>query len=159
LNNQRISLGGWPTDAFNYIQKNGIVSNTYPFINKDSNCQKFRHKHILNPRPFVKITEEQLDGNEELLKRIVHSKGPVVVAIHITVELMLYSGGVYVDDTCNKVDVNHAVVICGYGDDPDRGPYWTIRNSWVRVDEFRNFVLRVSRNISSRVLTGVNLDT
>lgn len=58
----------------------------------------------------MRIVEEQLDGDEELLKRIVHAKGPVIAAIYITQELMLYAGGVYKDDTAPKDEVNHAVV-------------------------------------------------
>ena len=41
-----------------------------------------------------------------------------------------YAGGVFADDSGTN-NVNHAVLIVGYGVDADSGlAYWKIRNSW-----------------------------
>ena len=43
----------------------------------------------------------------------------------------LYWGGVF--DGCDydqDIVVNHAVLLVGYGTDPDEGDYWLIKNSW-----------------------------
>jgi C1A family cysteine protease len=37
--------------------------------------------------------------------------------------------GVLDDPECGK-DINHAVLLVGYGDDPEAGPYWLVKNSW-----------------------------
>jgi cathepsin L len=54
--------------------------------------------------------------------------GPLAVAI-VGREIQGYESGVI--DTCNKnFVVDHAVVMMGYGNDPNYGMYWNIRNSW-----------------------------
>jgi len=54
--------------------------------------------------------------------------GPLAVAI-VGKEIMSYNRGVI--DSCNKnFVVDHAVVMMGYGVDPNAGMYWNIRNSW-----------------------------
>lgn len=67
-------------------------------------------RRMVEARSFVRVVEEELNGNEELLKRIVNAKGPVVVVMHINELILGYGGGVYIDDLCPKDDVNHAVV-------------------------------------------------
>lgn len=45
-----------------------------------------------------------------------------------------YSGGVYtgcsVKYNSNQTDLNHLMVVEGYGTDPEYGDYWLVRNSW-----------------------------
>lgn len=102
--------GGWPTDAFNYVKKNGISDAAYLYVNAEAQCAMKKHKKGLVNNVIQKIVEENLDGDEEKMKRIVNAKGPVVVAIHISNDLLAYGGGVYIDDLCSKTEVNHAVV-------------------------------------------------
>ena len=58
--------------------------------------------------------------------------GPVSVAYQVVEDFMLYSGGVYTSDKCKQgvQDVNHAVLVVGYGRSQVDGPYWIIKNSW-----------------------------
>jgi hypothetical protein len=39
------------------------------------------------------LVEEQLQGDEDLLKRIIAAKGPVVASIHIGEDMFTYGGG------------------------------------------------------------------
>ncbi len=41
-----------------------------------------------------------------------------------------YETGVF--NGCNQVnpDIDHAVILDGYGTDPQLGDYWLVRNSW-----------------------------
>jgi cathepsin L len=56
--------------------------------------------------------------------------GPVVINV-AAAGWGLYSHGVFDDDKGTTRDVNHAVVLEGYGTDEETGQdYWLIRNSW-----------------------------
>ena len=46
-----------------------------------------------------------------------------------SIEFRTYSGKVITGTTCGT-RLNHSVVIVGYGDDPEAGHYYLIRNSW-----------------------------
>lgn len=56
-------------------------------------------------------------------------KGPVAVSVDAST-WSPYSGGVF--DGCNQgsPEVDHVVLLVGYGSDPKLGDYWLIRNSW-----------------------------
>lgn len=60
----------------------------------------------------------------------VATMGPVVVSVAAS-GWGLYKGGIYNDDDAETRDINHAVVLEGYGTDEETGEdYWLIRNSW-----------------------------
>lgn len=102
--------GGWPTDALNYVKKNGISEASYSYVNSETQCSIKRHKKGLNVNAIQKVTEEYLDGDEEKMTRILNAKGPLVGAMHINNDILSYGGGVYIDDKCSKTEINHAVV-------------------------------------------------
>lgn len=54
--------------------------------------------------------------------------------------------GVYSDPECtnNEDDLKHAMVLVGYGEDPQDGAYWILRNSWGK-DWGENGYIRVRR--------------
>src|SRR5690606_21016880 len=41
-----------------------------------------------------------------------------------------YESGVFDGCNQNQPDINHAVLLVGYGEDSQHGPYWLVRNSW-----------------------------
>jgi C1A family cysteine protease len=68
-------------------------------------------------------------NNYEALLEALYSEGPIVVNVDAS-SWHSYTRGVFDGcDTANP-DVNHVVVLVGYGIDSKLGPYWTIRNSW-----------------------------
>lgn len=82
---------------------------------------------------------ETLKGNENRLRDIVATYGPVAVAINSAKSLTNYRSGVYTNPKCPKL-LNHAVVLVGYGTDKKtKLDYWLVKNSWVNFFATENF--------------------
>ena len=55
--------------------------------------------------------------------------GPVSVTIYSSDNFKQYSGGVFVDDSCEFMDSNYAVTLVGYDTDSQSGlDYYILRN-------------------------------
>ncbi|KAL7048040.1 hypothetical protein ACKWTF_003194 [Chironomus riparius] len=135
--------GGWPTNLLlwlnNSAQASAPISTEYPYT---SGTTKVRNTCNLTPTKqplyFKRIYEVNVLGNVELAKLLLYIYGPMVTAIYAPpcTSFMSYKSGVYVDNcgcptgsVCNQV--NHGVVLVGYGTDQTNGmPYWLLLNSW-----------------------------
>lgn len=60
---------------------------------------------------------------------IVASVGPVAVVWAIDTGFYDYLSGVYYLKGCAQ-EINHAMIVVGYGTDPLAGDYWLVKNSW-----------------------------
>ncbi|KAF8029591.1 hypothetical protein BT93_E2112 [Corymbia citriodora subsp. variegata] len=118
--------GGLPDSAFQYIiQNKGIASeDTYPYQEKDGTCNSTKAaQHVAQIKDFADVPP----GEDELLKAVVQQ--PVSVAIVASgPEFQSYSSGVFNGDCSGELD--HAVVVVGYGTSEDGTKFWMIRNSW-----------------------------
>lgn len=79
---------------------------------------------IMNIKPF----------DEVHLESVVATQGPVAVAIDANhASFSSYSSGIYNEPACasgNTTNVNHAVLVVGYGSEPTGEEYWLIKNSY-----------------------------
>jgi cathepsin L len=67
-------------------------------------------------------------GDEQYLKRIVATYGPVTVAIDGSdYNFAYYSGGIYYSSKCTTYISNHAVLVVGYGSE-NGADYWIVKN-------------------------------
>lgn len=63
--------------------------------------------------------------------KLLATVGPVVVVIDGSRPTFLqYKSGLYSDPSCSSTNVNHAVLLVGYGTDFILGKYWLIKNSY-----------------------------
>jgi len=124
------------------IRMGGIASEwTYPYISHPGENFKCKFNDGLNQTGTTNGTLaavgsingwSQVESNsyEEMMYHIAH-KGPLTVSVDAS-RWKFYTSGVF--SGCpsgdDKVDINHAVQLVGYGTDPLQGPYWLIRNSW-----------------------------
>ncbi|XP_069784638.1 cathepsin K-like isoform X2 [Narcine bancroftii] len=117
--------GGFMCSAFSTIRKLGGINSeqTYPYTAMKGDCRFRRDKVVafLSEYKFFK-------GSERGLKRRVKRIGPLSVATDASrPTFQYYHGGVYDDRQCSSRNVNHAMLLIGYGRERGR-KYWLIKN-------------------------------
>lgn len=136
--------GGLPSHAFEYIRHAGGLDTEfhYPYNAEDGNCTFEGPDKV--PSPFLPTSEgvgvqvpggsvNLTVGDEDELKYVLATRGPVSIAYQVASDFRDYKGGVYTSTVCQNgpQDVNHAVLAVGYGTDPVSGlDYWLVKNSW-----------------------------
>ncbi|PAV91085.1 hypothetical protein WR25_02795 [Diploscapter pachys] len=121
--------GGQMEFAFTYVKENhGIdTEGSYPYIGKEDVCH-FKMENVgATDSGFVELPS----GDEEKLKIAIATQGPISVGIdanHLT--FALYKSGVFFEKNCSSTELDHGVLVVGYGTDPQHGDYWLVKNSW-----------------------------
>lgn len=117
-------------NAFRYVKSNGGIDTeaAYPYMGDDEKCHYNPKNRGATDKGFVDIPS----GDEEKLKAAVATVGPVSIAIDASHEtFQLYSEGVYTDPACSSEELDHGVLVVGYGNDEETGlDYWLVKNSW-----------------------------
>ncbi|XP_062136117.1 procathepsin L-like [Drosophila sulfurigaster albostrigata] len=133
--------GGWPETALNFIKNNGGVDteDSYPYEERDGEC-RFNAENI---GAKVTGTVGVASGDESALAAAVAEKGPISVAVDAS-QFQNYQGGVFDEPSCQD-DVNHGVVVVGYGRDDIGGDYWLVKNSWSESWGESGYI-RIARN-------------
>jgi len=70
--------------------------------------------------------------DEQGLLQALVSQGPISVGIMVPEEMLFYDSGVLKVESCkhDEGQIDHAVVLIGFGTDEHGTDYYTIRNSW-----------------------------
>ena len=116
-------------DAFEYIRKNGVTfDRDYPLRKGTMPCLRKKRDRTREIEGYKLL----LPGDEENLKLAVAVIGPVSVSMKATENFMFYREGVFYDPTCAESlgEVNHAVLLVGYGTDPAGVDFWIIQNNF-----------------------------
>ncbi|KAK1303867.1 Oryzain alpha chain [Acorus calamus] len=120
--------GGYMDYAFEWVINNGGIDSEsdYPYTGLDGVCNVTKEE--------IKLVT--IDGYEDvdpsegaLLCAVV--KQPISVGIDgSSLDFQLYTGGIYDGDcSSNPNDIDHAVLIVGYGSQGNTD-YWIVKNSW-----------------------------
>lgn len=156
-------FGGWPYLAYQYVKKAGglqtwedysyccglggkpgtceicpaagynwtMCGPPVPFCNMTDSCAS-----KINPKKFVpglKVVDwKAIDLNETTIAEQLMDIGPLSVALDATM-LQFYHKGVFDPIFCSKTNLDHAVLIVGFGTEKDifkSKPYWKVKNSW-----------------------------
>ncbi len=135
--------GGNPFKAFNYTRDNrGIdTEESYPYEAVEGKC-RFSVKSIgATVTGYVRIPY----SDESALLEAVTTVGPIAVAIDASdTTFQQYSGGVYYNSWCSTWNLDHAVLIVGYGTYGGKD-YWLVKNSWGE-DWGMDGYIRMARN-------------
>ena len=138
--------GGDQESAFNYTRDNGGIDTekSYLYEAVDSTC-RFSAKSIgATVTGFVRIPY----GNESALLEAVTTVGPIAVSIDASNDtFQQYNGGVYYNPECSSsfLDLDHAVLVVGYGTLLNGQDYWLVKNSW-GADWGMDGYIRMARN-------------
>jgi C1A family cysteine protease len=117
----KCNSGGFPLNAFVYINKNGIpYESTYPYKGVDQECN---HSPIKNM--ILTNIEYCWYCSRDNIKRLL-SIGPTSAILDAS-GIMLYKNGIF-DGNCSTA--NHAVVMVGAKIDIFGNGYYILRNSW-----------------------------
>ena len=120
--------GGQMDGAFKFAIDNGICTeSSYPYTSGDTqtggSCQKCSAAVTVKECFDVK-------SNDQLALKEAVSKQPVAIAIEAdTKYFQSYASGVLTAATCGT-NLDHGVLIVGYGTETNGQMYWLVKNSW-----------------------------
>ncbi|CAO2596370.1 Procathepsin L [Lemmus lemmus] len=121
--------GGLMEHAFQYVKDNGGLdtSESYPYnARKNGTCRYNPKNSAAKVVGFVKIPP-----SEYALMKAVATVGPISIGIDTKHHsFQFYRGGMYYEPDCSSSDLDHAVLVVGYGEESDGKKYWLVKNSW-----------------------------
>jgi cathepsin L len=136
--------GGLMDQAFQYvISNNGIdTEDSYPYTATGPNDCQFNPANVGDT---ITSFQDVSSGSESALQTAANQQ-PVSVAIDASQNsFQLYTGGVYYEPACSSSQLDHGVLVVGYGTDDSGNDYWLVKNSW-GTDWGMNGYIQMSRN-------------
>ncbi|XP_072174857.1 cathepsin J-like [Diadema setosum] len=115
--------------VFTCIKNNGglCANNTYHTGTGVKPCNNDSCKAVASPKHGGRNVEA---NNETALAEAVLFT-PVVVAVDAShTSFQLYEGGVYSDPSCSKIELDHVLLVVGWGTTPNGEEYWICKNTW-----------------------------
>ncbi|XP_038674159.1 dipeptidyl peptidase 1 [Scyliorhinus canicula] len=130
--------GGFPyLIAGKYAQDFGLVEERcFPYVGIDTPCTVSKSCYHYYVSQYYYVGGFYGACNEAAMKLELVKNGPVSVAFEVYPDFMHYRGGIYyhtgLSDPFNPFELtNHAVLLIGYGSDPQtKQNYWIVKNSW-----------------------------
>eukprot|EP01111_Echinosteliopsis_oligospora_P016374 TRINITY_DN677_c0_g1_i2.p1 TRINITY_DN677_c0_g1~~TRINITY_DN677_c0_g1_i2.p1 ORF type:complete len:589 (+),score=124.22 TRINITY_DN677_c0_g1_i2:49-1815(+) len=120
--NYNCANGGWPTAAFSYVVKNGIVSeNKDAYTATDGTCSTYTPDFSFTGAKTGTVSPLTKDGLLAALK----TYGPLAVTVNADSAWQGYKKGIL--SNSSYTSTNHAVTLVGYDSANDA---YIIKNSW-----------------------------
>lgn len=122
--------GGLEIYAFDYVISNGGINTEadYPYQSGDGSHHQCRFDD--SNRVLTISSYDEYPRDEENLTDKLATEGPISVGIDAGQRsFQFYSSGIYYEEDCHTLLLNHAVLAVGYGTQAD-GDYYIVKNSW-----------------------------
>lgn len=119
--------GGLMDNAFKWVNRNGglCTEDDYRYVAQDQSCQT-----TCSPVGTLSGFEDVASGDESALLAAVNA-GPVSVAIEADRQVFqLYKSGVFKSTAACGKQLDHGVLVVGYGSTDSGHDYWRVKNSW-----------------------------
>ncbi|XP_061711457.1 procathepsin L-like [Cydia pomonella] len=114
----------------------------YPYKEAKQACHEDQSKGVA----LVTGGKEVKIHNEEELKKLLSNYGPLPVALNAA-DFHHYHKGILEPNLCKGKEINHGVVLVGYGEENGK-QYWLIKNSWGTVWGENGYV-RLRRGVNA----------
>ncbi|XP_036443812.1 cathepsin L1-like [Colossoma macropomum] len=145
--------GGWPHKAFEYVMYRGGLQAeyTYPYEAEVGWC-RFNPQYVMATcRSYILLPK----GDEKSLQYAVATIGPISVGIGTCrPSFRFYESGVYDEPNCSSTELNHAVLVVGYGTDSSKQDYWLVKNSY-GVEWGQGGYFKIARNKNNQCGIGL----
>lgn len=119
--------GGLPDWVFDYVWDNGLETNaSYPYTGHNGYCGDEPSEYAVTLTHYYDVTHE----NPDQLKGAVNQVGPISIGVGAgNYAWFNYNGGIVDDAIVCKPNLDHAVLLVGYGTENGKD-YWIVKNSW-----------------------------
>lgn len=137
--------GGIVDFAFSYVAGNGGINmeQFYPYKGVQGLC-RYNPKYSSNMT--VKGFKDLPYADEKSLQSAVANIGPISIGIDASQNSFeLYEDGVYFERSCSSEDLDHSVLVVGYGTEQPGGDYWLVKNSWGKTWGKKGY-MKLARN-------------
>lgn len=168
-------FGGWIEPALQYVVDAGGVlqEEEYPYAGQNTYCKVPKGVGERSggegegagrvaggrPGPVASAFEGYLQvpsKDEGALMEALHLHGPISVLMDVMMPFRFYSEGVFSNANCSMDpdDMDHAILLVGYGTTNTGVDFWIIQNSWSKMWGMDGYA-RISRKGSD---CGISLD-
>jgi len=125
--------GGWMWSAMYDVMSWGGVETeeNYPYTAEDGDCNKDSSLLVAPVKNYTCLSGPQ-PADEEKMVEFIYNTGTLSIALNAEL-LMDYSSGIIDSSSCDPTELDHAVLIVGYGYENALGAplkYFIVRNSW-----------------------------
>jgi C1A family cysteine protease len=135
--------GGLMDNAFHFIERNGGICSEedYPYVSgttmHEGKCTQKKCTKVQGTTP-TGFTDVEVNSEAALMSAV--AKQPVSIAIEADQkDFQLYKSGVYTAECGTNLD--HGVLLVGYGVWEDGTKYWKVKNSWSPTWGMDGFIL------------------